>query len=162
NYDRQKWDFYTYWVDMRPASDGSFYGNNFLGEDFNQCKDLAPSVAKDTWVEVEMMMKMNAIGQNDGEQAFWIDGTSLTSNYSGNGAAQVISSFGPGVPTGEWVTAHFCPDTAGMPFDGATGQPGKGFQWRTVGSLNIQYIRPIVYNDHAQPNAANDVYVANL
>ncbi len=163
NYDRMKWDFYTYWVDMRPASDGSFYGNNFLGEDFPPCKDLAPPVATgEEWVEVEMMMKMNTVGQYDGEQAFFIDGQPTSSSYAGGGAKQVISSFSPGEPKGSWITAHFCPDTTGQPFDGASGTPGNGFRWRTVASLDLSYSRPIVYNDHAQPNAANDVYVANL
>ena len=162
NYTRQKWDFYTYWMDMRSDSQGNFYGDNFLGEDFNTCKDLAPPVATGQWVAVEFMIKVNAVGQEDGEQAFWIDGQPLTSSYSGNGPAQVISSFGPGAPLGGWVTAHFCPDTTGMPFSGDPANAGSGFRWRTVPNLDISYIRPLVYNDHAQPNAANDVYVANI
>jgi hypothetical protein len=162
NYTRQKWDFYTYWMDMRSDSTGNYYGDNFLGEDFNTCKDLAPAVAMGQWVAVELMIKVNAVGQEDGEQAFWIDGQPVTSSYAGNGAPQVISAVGPGAPLGGWVTAHFCPDTTGMPFSGDPANAGSGLRWRTVPGLNISYIRPLVYNDHAQPNAANDVLVANL
>jgi hypothetical protein len=162
NYTRQKWDFYTYWVDMRPDSSNSYYGNNFLGEDFPPCKDLAPAVATGAWVAVEMMMKMNTVGKYDGEQAFWINGQPLTSNYAGGATPEVVSTFGPGTPKGSWITAHFCPDTTGQPFDGASGTPGNGFRWRTVPTLDISYIRPLVYNDHAQPNPSNDAYVANI
>jgi hypothetical protein len=164
NYDRWKWDLYTYWVDMRPDSTGSFYGNNFLGEDFGSCKDVAPPVARDTWVALELMVKLNTVGKYDGEQAFWIDGQPLASSYSSGaaGAAQRVSDFGPGFPTGSWVTAHFCPDLAGQPFDGASGTPGNGFRWRTADTLGISYVRPLVYNDRPQPNVANDVYVANI
>lgn len=162
NYTRQKWDFYTYWVDMRADSAGNFYGNNFLGEDFNTCKDLAPPVATGQWVEVEMMVKVNAVGAEDGEQAFWIDGQPVTSSYAGSGAAQNVSDVGPGEPLGSWVTAHYCPDTTQQPFSGDPANAGSGFRWRTVPALTLSYIRPIVYDDHAQPNAANDVYVANL
>jgi hypothetical protein len=108
------------------------------------------------------MVKVNAVGQADGEQAFWIDGQPLTSNYSGSGNAQEIGSVGPGFPLGEWVTAHFCPDTKGTPFSGDPATASSGFRWRTAPKLQLTYIRPLVYNDHAQPNAANDVYVANL
>lgn len=162
NYTRQKWDFYTYWMDMRSDSLGNNYGNNFLGEDYGPCKDLAPPVATGKWVAIELMVKMNGAGQADGEQAFWIDGQPVTSSYPGNGSPQVVSSIGPGMPLGQWVTAHFCPDTTAMPFAGDPSAASSGFRWRTVPNLKISYIRPIVYNDHAQPNAANDVYVANL
>src|SRR5262249_35502729 len=74
NYDRLKWDFYTYWVDMRADSLGNHYGNNFLGLDFGTCKDLAPPVSIGSWISVELMLKLNTVGQYDGEQAFWIDG----------------------------------------------------------------------------------------
>jgi hypothetical protein len=162
NYTRQKWDFYTYWMDMRADSAGNDYGNNFLGENFNTCRDLAPTVATGQWVAVEFMVKVNAVGAGDGEQAFWIDGRPVTSNYSGNGPAQIISDIGPGKPLGFWVTAHYCPDTTQQPFSGDMSNAGSGFRWRTVSSLNLSYIRPLVYNDQAQPNTANDVWVANM
>ena len=162
NYTRQKWDFYTYWMDMRSDSAGNNYGNNFLGEDFRTCKDLAPPVATGKWVAVELMVKVNSVGLTDGEQAFWIDGQPILSNYSGTASPQVISVFRPGSPLGGWITAHFCPDTKGLPFSGDPTTPSSGFRWRTAAALNISYIRPIVYNDHAQPNPANDVYVANI
>jgi hypothetical protein len=162
NYTRQKWDFYTYWMDMRADSAGNFYGNNFLGEDFGSCKDLAPPVATGQWLEVEMMVKVNAVGAEDGEQAFWIEGEPVTSSYAGNGAAQIISDVGPGKPRGSWVTAHYCPDTTQQAFSGDPANAGSGFRWRTVPALTLSYIRPIVYNDQSQPNPANDVYVANI
>jgi hypothetical protein len=121
-------------------------------------------VARDTWVTLEFMVKLNTVGMYDGEQAFWIDGQPVMSSYSSGAAGppQVVSRDAPGMPLGSWITAHFCPDLAGMPFDGASGTPGNGMRWRTDANLGLSYIRPLVYNDHAQPNAANDAYVANI
>jgi hypothetical protein len=65
-----KWNFYSYWPEMRASADGKYWGNSFLPEP-------QPVIAKDRWVCAEFMLKENTPGQPDGEQAFWIDGRLL-------------------------------------------------------------------------------------
>jgi len=62
-----KWNFYSYWHEMKPAPDGKYWGNSFLPED-------QPDIAKGEWICCEMMLRHNTPGKPDGEQAFWIDG----------------------------------------------------------------------------------------
>lgn len=52
-----------------PCSDGPecCWGNLFSS-------DPRPVLARDRWVCLEMMLKLNAVGQSDGEMAFWVDG----------------------------------------------------------------------------------------
>jgi hypothetical protein len=62
-----KWNFYSYWHEMRPSGDGKYWGNSFLPES----QEVIP---KGRWLCAEFMLKHNTPGQPDGEQAFWIDG----------------------------------------------------------------------------------------
>lgn len=62
-----RWGFYSYWCEMKSAPDGKFWGN--------EPPRGQPILARtDRWTCVEFMLKCNAIGKRDGEQAFWIDG----------------------------------------------------------------------------------------
>jgi len=65
-----KWNFYSYWHEMKVSRDGKYWGNSFIVPD-------TPSVPRDRWICVEFMLKHNAPGRPDGEQAFWIDGVLL-------------------------------------------------------------------------------------
>jgi hypothetical protein len=65
-----KWNFYSYWHEMKVSPDGKYWGNSFLPES----QELIP---KDRWICAEFMLKHNTPGQPDGEQAFWIDGRLL-------------------------------------------------------------------------------------
>jgi len=65
-----KWNFYSYWHEMTAAPDGKYWGNSFLPEP----QEVIP---KGRWICAEFMLKHNAPGQPDGEQAFWIDGRLL-------------------------------------------------------------------------------------
>lgn len=65
-----KWNFYSYWHEMKSAPDGKYWGNSFLPE-------TQPGIEKDRWMCAEFMLKQNTPGQPDGEQAFWIDGRLL-------------------------------------------------------------------------------------
>ena len=65
-----RWNFYTYWHEMKPSPDGKYWGNSFAVPD-------APVIPRDRWISVEFMLKQNTPGQPDGEQAFWIDGRLL-------------------------------------------------------------------------------------
>lgn len=62
-----KWNFYSYWHQMKPSPDGKFWGNSFL-------PDGQSNIRRGEWICCEMMVKHNTPNQRDGEQAFWIDG----------------------------------------------------------------------------------------
>ena len=62
-----RWNFYSYWHEMKASPDGKYWGNSFQVEP----QDLIP---KARWICAEFMLKHNTPGQPDGEQAFWIDG----------------------------------------------------------------------------------------
>ncbi len=62
-----RWNFYSYWHTMKPSPDGKYWGNAFRPE-------TQPNIQRDEWICVEMMVKHNTPGKEDGEQAYWIDG----------------------------------------------------------------------------------------
>jgi len=61
-----RWGLYSYWCEMQ-GSPGRYWGNEPAGGK----RILAVT---DRWTCVELMVKVNEVGQRDGEQAFWIDG----------------------------------------------------------------------------------------
>jgi hypothetical protein len=65
-----RWNFYSYWHEMKASPDGKFWGNSFQ-------VPAAPVITRDRWISVEFMLKHNSPGKPDGEQAFWIDGALL-------------------------------------------------------------------------------------
>lgn len=65
-----KWNFYSYWHEMKVSPDGKFWGNSFQVEP-------QEAIVKDRWICAEFMLKENTPGQPDGEQAFWIEGRLL-------------------------------------------------------------------------------------
>jgi len=120
---RVGWSFYTYWHEMHSwqtphgASRGrpnAYYGNNFRPD--NQ----RPFVGRDKWICVEFMVKLNAVGKHDGQQAFWIDG-------------RKVGHWSPGSPTGTWIRDKFA--TSG-PYN-TKPRPFEGFSWRTDKCLKI-------------------------
>lgn len=62
-----RWNFYSYWPEMKQSGDGKYWGNHFMPAD-------EPNIRREQWICVEVMIKHNTPGQRDGEQAFWIDG----------------------------------------------------------------------------------------
>lgn len=70
-----RWNFYSYWYQMKPAPDGKFWGNAFRPDD-------QPLIPKGQWICAEFMLKHNTPGQPDGEQAYWIDGE-LVGHWTG-------------------------------------------------------------------------------
>jgi len=65
-----RWNFYSYWHQMKQSPDGKYWGNSFKPEQ-------PPNIEKDRWICAEFMVKHNTPGQPDGEQAFWINGKRL-------------------------------------------------------------------------------------
>ncbi|MBC8001914.1 MAG: hypothetical protein H7X97_04925 [Opitutaceae bacterium] len=133
------WDFYTYWADMRGSPPrGQTWGNSFV-------RDPKLKVEKTRWICVEQMIRMNDVGDSNGEQALWIDG-------------QPIAHLGKGFPKGRWIFDKFSPGEGGRgqrwnqtkgdreEFDvPAGGAPFEGFRWRTVPELNVNYVWLYVY-----------------
>jgi hypothetical protein len=70
-----QWNFYSYWHSMQPSPDGKYWGNGFRPES-------QPNIERGKWVCVEFMIQHNTPGENDGQQAFWIDGQ-LRGHWSG-------------------------------------------------------------------------------
>lgn len=62
-----RWNFYSYWHEMKPSPDGKYWGNSFKPEE-------QPDIKNGEWICAEFMIKHNTPGKPDGEQAFWIDG----------------------------------------------------------------------------------------
>jgi hypothetical protein len=107
-----RFDFYTYWMHMRGASDG-FWGNDFI-------QDPNLKITRDQWMCVEIMIKLNnPVSSFNGEMALWVNG-------------QKVSHLGPGFPKGRWNVDSFFPDPTGTPFE--------GFQWRNDPALTLNWI----------------------
>jgi hypothetical protein len=62
-----RWNFYSYWHEMKVSRDGHYWGNSFAPK-------KQPDILRGRWICAEFMLKHNTPGQPDGEQAFWIDG----------------------------------------------------------------------------------------
>jgi len=62
-----RWNFYSYWHTMKPSPDSKYWGNGFR-------PDTQPNIERGRWICVEFMIQHNTPGENDGEQAYWIDG----------------------------------------------------------------------------------------
>jgi len=134
-----KWDFYTYWMEMRGSPPrGQTWGNSFLG-------DGKPEVRRGQWICAELMMKLNDVGQSNGEQAMWIDG-------------KLVGHLGKGFPKGKWVFDKFLPGQGGGGIrwndrkrgrEGfrvrAGGEPFEGFRWRNQPKLKLNFLWLLVY-----------------
>jgi hypothetical protein len=59
--------FYTYWHEMLPDNQGNFWGNVFH-------PDTVIIPERDRWYCMEIMIKANDAGHDNGEIAAWIDG----------------------------------------------------------------------------------------
>lgn len=70
-----KWNFYSYWHEMKASPDGKYWGNSFKPDD-------QPNIKKGEWICAEFMLKHNTPDKHDGEQAFWINGK-LISHWKG-------------------------------------------------------------------------------
>jgi hypothetical protein len=152
------WDFYTYWCEMRGSPPrGQTWGNSFI-------RDPGLNVKKDAWICVEQMIRMNDVGDTNGEQALWIDG-------------KPVAHLGKGFPKGLWVFDKFTPGKGG---DGVRwnaekgererftvregGAAFEGFRWRTVKELNVNYVWLYIYTEkpegHRIKVSFDDVVIA--
>lgn len=154
--DSWQWDFYTYWCDMRGSPPrGQTWGNSFIHN-----RDL--KVDRGRWVCVEMMVKLNDVGDTNGEQAMWIDG-------------QLAGHLGKGFPKGKWTYDKFLPGQGGggirwdrdqggpVRFQVADGgEPFEGFRWRTAKELDVNFVWAYVYITKATPGHVSKVWFDNI
>jgi hypothetical protein len=139
---RWRWDFYSYWMEMRSSPDGHSWGHDLIN-------DPQLKVDRGRWICVELMMKMNdPLAARNGEQALWIDGRPWTRD------GQVISHLGPGLPRGTWVWDSFNPDPNGEPFE--------GFRWRNDEQLNINFLWLLLYITKAPAGHVTKVWFDDI
>lgn len=138
--DFRSWVFYSYWQEMGGSPPrGQTWGNTF------EIGVPDRPVEREKWICLELMVKMNEVGDSNGEQAYWLDGK-LTRKGD-----QVTSYVGKGFPSvGTWTYDKFVPGAAtegiafdyekgrGVPISG--GKPFPGINWRSVPELNINAI----------------------
>ncbi len=154
--DNWRWDFYTYWCEMR--------GSPPRGQTWGNCFVLDPKlkVERGRWICVEVMVKMNDVGETNGEQAFWIDGVP-------------ISHLGKGFPKGKWVFDKFYPgqDGDGVRWSNAKGdrehftvaqggEPFEGFRWRTSEELNVNFVWAYLYITKAPRGHVSKVWFDHI
>ena len=138
--DTWRWDFYTYWMEMRShenpdGSGDSCWGNSFIRAGADQSwAPLGPPVPRGEWICIEMMVEVNQPSDShSGEQAFWVDGALWRLD------GQVVSHLGPGFPLGSWLRDKWSPDPGGAPFE--------GFRWRSAADLLVNYVWAYIYTE---------------
>ena len=137
-----RWDFYSYWMQMRSSPDGKSWGHDFIN-------DPGLEVRRGRWICVELMMKMNdPVTASNGEQALWIDGRRWDKD------SQTISHLGDGFPRGRWVWDSFLADPQGEPFE--------GFRWRTASDLNLNFLWLLLYITKAPPGHVSKVWFDDI
>jgi hypothetical protein len=108
-----RFDHYDYWMNMRAAPDGRYWGNTLLND---------PNVVgrRSQWMCVEHMVKLNnPVTASNGEHAIWIDGFK-------------VSHLGQGFPNGSWIWGNFTQNPSGSPFE--------GLRWRNNANLQLNWI----------------------
>ena len=76
------WDYYAYWMEMRGSPPrGQTWGNSFI-------RNPQLKAERGKWTTAELMLKMNDVGDTNGEMALWIDG-------------RRVSHLGKGFPKGK-------------------------------------------------------------
>lgn len=106
-----------------------------------------------------VMVKMNDVGDSNGEQAYWLDGKlsrkgDMITSYLGKGFPSVgtwtFDKFAPGVNR-EGIAWDYARGK-GVPIKG--GKPFPGFAWRSVPELNINAIWLYRYMDPPEPGTS--------
>lgn len=150
--ERWQWDYYAYWCEMRGSPPrGATWGNSFIHND-----EL--KVRRGAWTCLEMMVRMNDVGDTNGELALWIDG-------------QPVSHLGKGFPRGRWTFDKFLPgqDGEGVRWNRAKGNreyfttasggdPFEGFRFRTAEALDINFLWLYLYITKGTKGHANRVW----
>lgn len=150
------WDYYAYWCEMRGSPPkGQTWGNTFI-------RDPDLKVQRGKWTCVELMMKMNDLGDTNGEMALWIDG-------------KQVSHLGKGFPKGNWIFDKFTPREGGegVRWNDAKGDretfetppgglPFEGFRWRTTKDLSLNYLWVYLYITKAPAGHVSRVWYDDI
>jgi hypothetical protein len=150
------WDYYSYWMEMRGSPPrGQTWGNTFI-------RDPKLKVVRGKWICVELWMKMNDVGDSNGEMALWIDG-------------KPVSHLGKGFPKGTWTYDKFTPGAGGdgIRWDDATGKPAyftnppdglpfEGFRWRSTTDLKLSYLWLLDYITEAPEGHVSKVWFDDI
>jgi hypothetical protein len=150
------WDYYTYWCEMRGSPPrGQTWGNTFIRDD-------KLKVERGRWICVEVMVKMNDVGDSNGEMALWLDG-------------KPVSHLGKGFPKGKWVFDKFLPGQGGDSLrwndktggrenfqTAAGGEPFEGFRWRTAKELNLNFVWAYLYITDAPKGHVSKVWFDDI
>ncbi len=101
-----RWDYYTYWMEMRNDGQGTPWGNILIN-------DPSFNWSKGQWICVEEMIKVNSpTTERNGQQATWINGKQWIKD------GQIVSHFGQGFPEGYWNFGRFYPNPGISAFEG--------------------------------------------
>jgi len=150
------WDYYTYWMEMRGSPPrGQTWGNSFV-------RDPSLKVQRGKWTCLELMVKLNDVGDTNGEMALWVDG-------------KLVSHLGKGFPKGKWIYDKFIPGEGGEGIrwnneKGGTehfqvpagGQPFEGFRWRTVEKLKVNWLWMLLYITKAPADYESKVWFDDI
>jgi hypothetical protein len=151
-----RWDFYSYWMEMRGSPPrGQTWGNSFVHDD-------AVNVERGRWTCVELMMQMNDVGDTNGEIALWIDG-------------KQIKHLGKGFPKGKWVFDKFLTGEGGDAVRWSDqkkgpeylrvpegGLPFDGFRWRSDERLKLNFLWVLMYITKAQQGHVSKIWYDNI
>ena len=150
------WDYYAYWSEMGGSPPrGQTWGNSFI-------RDPKNKVVRDRWICMGLMMKLNDVGDRNGEMALWIDG-------------RQVSHLGKGFPKGKWNFDKFVPGAGGegqrwsdgrggpvrlqVPEGGA---PFEGFRWREDERQKLNFIWVLLYITKAASGHESRVWFDNI
>ena len=154
--DAWRWDYYSYWMEMRGSPPrGQTWGNSFI-------RDPDVKAQRGKWTCLELMMKMNDVDDTNGEMALWMDG-------------KPISHLGKGFPKGKWVFDKFLPGQGGegvrwndekggretLPFP-RDGSPFEGFRWRNDERLKINFLWVLLYITKAPQDHVSKIWFDNI
>ncbi len=115
-------DSYASFLTMHPDAGGTYWGNLLTG-------NTANSIPLNTWTCVEHTIKVNDIGDSNGEYTVWLNGLKVT-------------DLRKGTPTGTW---------SGGIFTQGAGTPFPGLEWRDA-AFGVNYIWLQNYTDGAATN----------
>lgn len=152
-----RWDYYTYWMEMRGSPPkGQTWGNCFINN-----PNL--KVSRGAWQCLEVMIKLNEpVSESNGELALWVDG-------------KLVSHLGPGFPRGKWVFDRFLPGQGGeaLRWDDERGGPERfrvedygepfpGFRWRSDDRLQVNFVWVLLYITKANEGQVSQIWIDDV
>jgi hypothetical protein len=154
--DEWRWDFYSYWMEMRGSPPrGQTWGNSFVHQP-------VVKVERGRWICAELMMEMNDVGDSNGEMSLWIDG-------------ELVQHLGKGFPKGKWVFDKFLTDQGGDSVRWSQensapeyfrtpqgGSPFEGFRWRSDAQLKLNFLWVLLFITKAPQGHVSKVWFDNI